>query len=89
MPYQFAVHARSRCTPTPSNIRYRYMLSELNHCPNFHIARLKFPEISGLAYCTRVARAQCITTPRVMDQRKALVESVHQVLFSELKGSRK
>ena len=50
------------------------MLSELNHCPNFHIARSKFPEIRGLAYCTRVARAQCTTTPRVMDQRKTLVE---------------
>ena len=50
------------------------MLSDLNHCPNFHIARSKFPEIRGLAYCTRVARAQCTTTPRVMDQRKALDE---------------
>ena len=50
------------------------MLTELNHCPNFHIARSKFPEIRGLAYCTRVARAQCTTTPRVMNQRKALVE---------------
>ena len=54
-----------------------YMLSELNHCPNFHIAMSKFPEIRGLAYCTRVARAQCTTTPRVMDQRKAFVE-LHQ-----------
>ena len=64
----------ARCTPTHSNIRHRYVLSELNHCPNFHIARSKFPEIRGLAYCTRVARAQCTTTPRVMDQRKALVK---------------
>ena len=37
----------------------------------------KFPEIRGLAYCTRVARAQCTTKPRVMDQRKAFVE-LHQ-----------
>ena len=66
--------ARARCTPTPSNIRYRYLLTELNNCPNFHIAVSKFPEIRGLAYCTRVARAQCIITPLVMHQRIALVE---------------
>ena len=47
---------------------------ELNHCPNFHIARSKFPEIRGLAYCTRVARAHCTTTPQVMHHRMALVE---------------
>ena len=47
---------------------------ELNHCPNFHIARSKFPEIRGLAYCTRVARAHCSTTPQVMYHRIALVE---------------
>ena len=69
--------ARARCTPTPSNIRYRYLLTELDHCPNFHIAMSKFPEIRGLAYCTRVARAQCIITPLVMRQRIALVE-LHQ-----------
>ena len=67
--------ARARCTPTP--IRYRYLLTKLNHCPNFHIAMSKFPEIRGLAYCTRVARAQCIITPLVMHQRIALVE-LHQ-----------
>ena len=66
--------ARARCTPTLSNIRYRFPLTELNHCPNFHIAMSKFPEIRGLAYCTRVARAQCIITPLVMHQRIALVE---------------
>ena len=37
----------------------------------------KFPEFRGLAYCTRVARAQCIITPLVMHQRIALVE-LHQ-----------
>ena len=34
----------------------------------------KFPEIRGLAYCTRVTRAQCTTTPLVMHHRTALVE---------------
>ena len=66
--------ARAQCTPTPSNIRYRYLLTELNHCPNFHITRSKFPEIRGFAYCTLVARAQCTTTPQVMYHRIALVE---------------
>ena len=47
---------------------------ELNHCPNFHIAMSKFPEIRGLACCTRVARAHCTTTPQVMHHRKVLVE---------------
>ena len=47
---------------------------ELNHCPNFHIARSKFPEIRGFAYCTLVARAHCTTTPQVMYHRRALVE---------------
>ena len=69
--------ARAQCTPTPSNIRYRYLLTELNHSPNFHIAMSKFPESRGLAYFTRVARAQCIITPLVMHQRIALVE-LHQ-----------
>ena len=44
------------------------------HCPNFHIARSKFPEIRGIAYCTFVARAHCTTTPQVMYHRIALVE---------------
>ena len=57
------------------------MLSELNHCPNFYIARSKFPEIRGLAYCTRVARAQCTTTPLVMHQRIALVELYQYAKF--------
>ena len=57
------------------------MLSELNHCPNFHIASSKFPEIIGLAYCKRVARAQCTTTPRDMEQRKALVEMYQYAKF--------
>ena len=47
---------------------------ELNDCPNFHIARSKFPEIRGLAYCTLAARAHCTTTPQVMCHRIALVE---------------
>ena len=47
---------------------------ELNHCPNFHIARSKFPEIRGLAYCTRVAHAHCTTSPQMMHHRIALVE---------------
>ena len=47
---------------------------ELNHCPNFHIARSKFPEFRGLAYCTRVARAHCTTIPQVMHHRISLVE---------------
>ena len=70
--------ARAPCTPPPSNIGYRYMLTELDHCPNFHIAMPKFPEIRGLAYCTCVARAictvHCTITPLVMHQRIALVE---------------
>ena len=47
---------------------------ELNHCPNFHIARSKFPEIRRFAYCTLVARAHCTTTPQVMYHQIALVE---------------
>ena len=47
---------------------------ELNPCPNFSIARSKFPEIRELSYCTRVARAHCTTTPHVMYHRIALVE---------------
>ena len=47
---------------------------ELNHGPNFCIARLKFPEIRGLAYCTRVARAQCTITPVDMHHGIALVK---------------
>ena len=38
------------------------------------IARSKFPEIRVLAYCTRVARAHCTTTPQFMHHRIALVE---------------
>ena len=41
----------------------------------------KFPEIRGLAYCTRVARAQCIITPLVIHQRKALVELYQYAKF--------
>ena len=52
------------------------------HDPNFHIAMSKFPEIRGLAYCTRVARAQCIITPLVIHQRKALVELYHSYVPS-------
>ena len=66
--------APARCTPTPSNIRYRYMLSELNHCPNFHIARSKYLEVRGLLTCKCVARALCTTTPQVMHHQKVLVE---------------
>ena len=54
---------------------------ELNPCPNFHIARSKFPEIRGLSYCTRVARAHCTTTPQVMHHRIALVELCHCTEF--------
>ena len=54
---------------------------ELNHCPNFHIARSKFPEIRGLAYCTRVARSHCTTTPQVMHHRIALVEQYQCTMF--------
>ena len=57
------------------------MLSELNHGPNFYIARSKFPEIRGLAYCTRVAHAHCTTTPQVMYHRIALVERYHCTKF--------
>ena len=57
------------------------MLTELNHCPNFHIPGPKFPEIRGLAYCTRVARAHCNTTPQVMYHRIALVERYHCTKF--------
>ena len=42
----------------------------------------KFPEIRGLAYCTRVARAQCIITPLVMHQRIALVELYQYANFA-------
>ena len=41
----------------------------------------KFPEIRGLAYCTRVARAQCIITALVMHQRIALVELYQYAKF--------
>ena len=73
-----SLHVRT-CTmhPTPSNIRYRFPHTELNHCPNFHIAMSKFPEIRGLAYCTRVARAQCTTTPKIVHHQIALLE-LHQ-----------
>ena len=47
---------------------------ELNHCPNFYIARSKFPEIRGFANCTLVARALCTATTQVMHGRMALVE---------------
>ena len=64
------------------------------HCPNFHIARSKFPEIRGLAYCMRVARTQCTITPLVMHQRIALVElyqyakfRVASSKFTESKGA--
>ena len=63
-------------------------------CPNFHIAKSKFPEIRGLAYCTRVARAHCTTTPQVMYHRIALVERyqctkfrVASSKFSESRGA--
>ena len=51
------------------------MLTEINHCPNFHIAaRSKFPEIRGPAAYTYIARALCTTTTQVMHHRIALVE---------------
>ena len=71
---QVSTGARARCTPPPCVVHHRILLMELNHCPNFHIARSKFPEIRGLAYCTRVARARCTITPLVMHHRIALVE---------------
>ena len=66
--------ARARCTPPSCVIRHRITLMELNHCPNFHIAMSKFPEIRRLEYCTRVARAQCTITPVDMHHGRALVE---------------
>ena len=65
---------RSPCTPPPSNIGYRYILTERNHCPNLHIARSNFPKIRGLAACTCIARALCTATTQVMHHRMALVE---------------
>ena len=66
--------ARARCTPPPCVVHHQITLLKLNHCPNFHIARLKFPEFRGLAYCTRVARAHCTTILQVMHHRLSLVE---------------
>ena len=66
--------ARARCTPPPCVVHHQITPLELNHCPNFHIARSKFPELRGLAYCTRVARAHCTTIPQVMHHRISLVE---------------
>ena len=67
---------------------------ELNHCPNFHIARSKFLDIRGLAYCTLVARAHCTTTPQIMHHREVLVElyqctkfRVASLKFPESKGA--
>ena len=58
------------------------MLTEINHCPNFHIAaRSKFPEIRGPAAYTYIARALCTTTPLVMHQRIALVELYQYAKF--------
>ena len=66
---------RAPCTPPHSNIRYLYMLTEINHCPNFHTAaRSKFPEIRGPAAYTYIARELCTTTTHVMHHRIALVE---------------
>ena len=73
--------ARARCTPPSCVVHHRITLMELNPCPNFHIARSKFPEIRGLSYCTRVARAHCTTTPQLMHHRIALVELCHCTEF--------
>ena len=66
--------ARAPCTLPSCVVHCRIAVMELNHCPNFHIARSKFPEIRGFAYCTFVARAHCTTTPQVMYHRKVLDE---------------
>ena len=66
--------ACARCTPPSCVVQHQLTLMELNHCPNFHIARSKFPEIRGLSYCARVARAQCTITPVDMHHGIALVE---------------
>ena len=79
--FPVCTYALARCIPTPSNIRYRFLLRELNHCPNFHIAMSKILEIRGRAYCTRVAHAQCIITPLVMHQRIAFVEPYQYAKF--------
>ena len=51
------------------------MLTEINNCPNFHIAaRSKFPEIRGPSACTCIPRALCTTTTQDMHNRIALVE---------------
>ena len=51
------------------------MLTEINHCHNFHIAaRSKFPEIRGPTAYTYIARALCTTTTQVMHHRIKLVE---------------
>ena len=55
-------------------VQHQLTLMELNHCPNFHIARSKFPEFRGLSYCARVARAQCTITPVDMHHGITLVE---------------
>ena len=74
MPYQFPRAHVHDASPPSGVVHCRIGIMELNHCPNFHIARSKFPEIRGLAYCTRVARAHCTTTPQFMYHRIALVE---------------
>ena len=51
------------------------MLTEINHCHNFHIAaRSKFPEIRGPTAYTYIARALCTATTKVMHHRIKLVE---------------
>ena len=55
--------AYAQFTSPPCVVHHRIALLELNHCPNFCIARLKFPEIRGLTYCTRVACAECTSAP--------------------------
>ena len=66
--------ARAPCTPPSCVVQHQLTLMELNHCPNFQIAKSKFPEIRGLSYCARVARAQCTITPVDMHHGIALVE---------------
>ena len=55
------------------------MLTEINHCPNFHIAaRSKFPELRGPTAYTYIARALCTATTQ-----RARAYHVHCALCHE------
>ena len=80
-PMKVARAPLARCTPPSCVVHCRIAIMEFNHSPNFHIARSKFPEIRGFAYCTRVARAHCTITPQVMHHRIAFVEQYQCTKF--------